>query len=148
GLAWSPSISSGWLGKLFGDHKTVWRGGYQISYQPEYTQILSLDLSTSTPNAIKIDMAASTTTGRGDPNWLEQLPTAAPRQPSVMDTQYGTLEKNFRNPYTERWSFGMQRQLPGQSLVDVSYVGAESHRLTVRADLNPRQPDGLRLHPD
>jgi hypothetical protein len=33
GVAWSPSFRSGRLGKLHGDRKTVWRGGYQISYQ-------------------------------------------------------------------------------------------------------------------
>src|SRR5262249_57601166 len=32
GLAWSPSHLSGLWGRLFGDGKTVWRGGYQISY--------------------------------------------------------------------------------------------------------------------
>jgi hypothetical protein len=147
GLAWSPSFSSGWLGTLFGDHKTVWRGGYQMSYQPLYTQIISLDLAGSTPNAIFIDQRAAAT-GRGDPNWFAQLPGAMPRPPSLLDTQYGTLEKNFRNPYTERWSFGFERQLPSQSLLDVSYVGAEAHKLTTRADLNPLQPSGSRLHPD
>jgi outer membrane receptor protein involved in Fe transport len=147
GLAWSPSFSSGWLGTLFGDHKTVWRGGYQISYQELYTQIISLDLATATPNAITIDQV-SRAPGRGDANWFAQLPAATPRPPSLLDTQYGTLEKNFRNPYTERWSFGFQRQLRGQALLDVSYIGAESHKLTTRADLNPLQPSGLRLHPD
>jgi hypothetical protein len=147
GLAWSPSLSSGWLGKLFGEHKTVWRAGYQISYQALYTQALSLDLAASTPNAIMIDQI-STTSGRGDPNWSAQLPASTPRPPSLLDTQYGTLEKNFRNAYTERFSFGFQRQLPGRSLLDVSYVGAESHHLTTRADLNPMQHNGRRLHPD
>jgi outer membrane receptor protein involved in Fe transport len=147
GLAWSPSFSSGWLGTLFGDHKTVWRGGYQISYQELYTQIISLDLATATPNAISIDQVALAP-GRGDPNWSAQLPAATPRPPSLLDAQYGTLEKNLRNPYTERWSFGFQRQLPGQSLLDVSYIGSESHKLTTRADLNPLQPSGVRLHPD
>jgi len=151
GLAWSPSLSSGWLGKLFGDHKTVWRGGYQISYQELFTQIITLDLAAATPNAISIDQVALAP-GRGDPDWFAQLPAATPRPPSLLDTQYGTLEKSFRNPCTERWSFGFQRQLRGpvlgDALLDVSYVGAESHKLTTRADLNPLQPSGLRLHPD
>jgi len=116
-----------------------------------FTQILSLDLAAATPNAIFIDQV-TLAPGRGDPNWFAQLPAAAPRPPSLLDTQYGTLEKNFRNPYTERWSFGLQRQLRvpvlGAALVDVSYIGAESHRLTTRSDLNPLQPSGLRLHPD
>ena len=34
-------------------------------------------------------------------------------------------------------------------LLDLSYVGSESHRLTTRADWNPRLPTGtLRLYPD
>lgn len=147
GLAWSPSFSSGVLSKIFGDHKLVWRGGYQISYQALYTQALSLDLAASTPNAIMIDQT-SAAAGRGDANWSLQLPASTARPPSLLDTQYGTLERNFRNPYTERFSFGFQRQLPGQSLLDVSYVGAESHHLTTRADLNPVQPSGATLHPD
>jgi hypothetical protein len=148
GFAWTPSLASGWLGKWLGDHQTVWRGGYQISYAPLYTQILSLDLATSTPNAISIDQRAVSRTGRGDPNWFESLPAGALRPPSLLDTQYGTLENNFRLPYTERWSFGFQRSIRGLVLLDASYVGAEGHRLTTRADLNPLQPDGLRLHSD
>src|SRR5215469_2795968 len=38
--------------------------------------------------------------------------------------------------------------MPGQILLDMSYVGAESHKLTTRADMNPRQPSGLFLHPE
>jgi hypothetical protein len=58
------------------------------------------------------------------------------------------IEKNFRNPYTGRWSFGFQRQLSSKLVLDGSYVGSESHRLTTWADVNPRQPNGQRLHPD
>ena len=65
-----------------------------------------------------------------------------------MDPQ-NPLDKNLRNPYTERWSFGLQRQLRENILLDVSYIGSESHRLTTRADWNPRLPTGtLRLHPN
>ncbi len=126
--------------------KTVWRGGYQISYQALYTQMISLDLATSTPNAVFADIVAAPT-GRGTANWTAQLPAATPRQPILLDTQYGTLEKDFRNPYTERWSFGFQRQLRSHVLLDVSYVGSGSHKLTTRADLNPGL-DGARLHPE
>ena len=56
GLAWSPSFRSGWLGKLFGEDKTVWRGGFQISYDAFFTQMISLLLATSTPNGISTDI--------------------------------------------------------------------------------------------
>lgn len=51
-------------------------------------------------------------------------------------------------PYTERWSFGFQRQLSAGTLLDVSYVGSESHKLTTRADWNPRLLTGIRLYPN
>jgi hypothetical protein len=149
GLAWSPRVDatrSGWLGRLLGDGKTVWRGGYQISYDSLPTQLISLGPATSTPNAIT-NLITAPNTGRGSANWLEQLPTTAPA-PRLTDSQM-MLDQNLRNPYTERWSFGFQRQLPESMLLELSYVGSESHRLTTKADWNPRLPTGtLRLYPN
>jgi outer membrane receptor protein involved in Fe transport len=146
GLAWSPVFRPGWLRSLFGEDKTVWRGGYQISYDAPFTEELSLLLATSTPNAISTTTTAPGS-GRGLPNWFEQLPAAA-SAPRLLDTQQGALEKDFRNPYTERWSFGFQRQLSNKLVLDGSYVGSESHKLTTWDDVNPRQLNGQRLYPD
>jgi hypothetical protein len=146
GLAWSPSFRSGWLRKLFGENNTVWRGGYQISYDAPFTQMLSLGMATHPPNAVRVENVAPST-GRGSPNWFAQLPVGG-NPPSVLDNQDGVLEKDFRNPYTERWSFGLQKQLSNTMVLDGSYVGSESHRLATNSDLNPKQPDNTRLHPD
>jgi hypothetical protein len=144
GLAWSPAVRSGWLGHLFGDGKTVWRGGYQISYDSEFTQLIFLGPATTTPNAINTPVNAPNT-GRGSPNWFEQLPAAAAAA-SLSDSRIG-IDKNLRNPYTERWSFGFERQLGKSAVLDVSYIGSESHRLLTKADWNPRLLSGVRLYP-
>ncbi|MDQ2944471.1 MAG: hypothetical protein M3Y27_00745, partial [Acidobacteriota bacterium] len=144
GFAWSPAMRSDWLGKLFGDGKTVWRGGYQISYDAMFTQIISLDLASSTPNAISTAFTAQNT-GRGSPNFSTILPNT-PSAPSLTDPQPGAVEKDLRTPYTERWSFGFQRQLPEGILLDVSYVGTVSHKLATRADFNPRLLNNQRLY--
>jgi hypothetical protein len=148
GLAWSPRMGgshSGWFGRLLGDGKTVWRGGYQISYDSLPTQLISLGPATSTPNAINVPVTAPNT-GRGSANWYERLPTTA-TAPSLTDMQT-MLDQNLRNPYTERWSFGFQRLVAETFLLEASYVGSESHRVTTRADWNPRLPTGtLRLYP-
>ncbi|MBV8733013.1 MAG: TonB-dependent receptor, partial [Acidobacteriia bacterium] len=99
GLAWSPTAHSGLLGKLFGDGKTVWRGGYQISYDSLPTQLIFLGPATTTPNAIST-MVNAPNTGRGLPNWLEQLPSTA-AAPKLTDSRTA-LESDLRNPYTER----------------------------------------------
>jgi hypothetical protein len=145
GLAWSPAIRSGWLGHLFGDGKTVWRGGYQISYDAEFTQLIFLGPATTTPNAINTPVNAPNT-GRGLPNWFEQLPTAA-ASASLSDSRIG-IDTDLRNPYTERWSFGLERQLAQNAVLDVSYIGSESHRLLTKADWNPRLLNGVRLYPN
>jgi hypothetical protein len=138
GLAWSPPARSGWLGRLLGDGKSVWRGGYQISYDAPFAQAIFLHAAQSSPNAITVS-ANSLTTGRGSPDWYEQLPTSA-TAPNLSDTRW-TFDKNLRSPYTERWSFGFQRQLLQDSVLEVSYVGSESHELTTKENLNPQLPN-------
>jgi hypothetical protein len=144
GLAWSPDMHSGLLGRLFGQGKTVWRGGYQISYDSLPTQLVSLGPATTTPNAISTPVN-SLNTGRGSPGWYEQLPESA-ATPTLTDSRTA-IDANLRNPYTERWSFGFQRQLPQSTVLDVSYVGSVSHELTTLADWNPRLLNGIRLYP-
>jgi Carboxypeptidase regulatory-like domain/TonB dependent receptor len=145
GLAWSPQSGSP-LGRVFGmGGKTIWRGGYQISYDFLPTQLILLGPADSSPNAILTQITAPNA-GRGVANWIEQMPMQA-NAPSLLDSE-NPLAANLRNPYTERWSFGFQRELEPKMFLDVSYVGSESHRLTTRADWNPRLPTGtLRLYP-
>src|SRR5262249_46169986 len=129
---------SGLLARLFGDGKTVWRGGYQISYDVLFTEMIVLGPATSTPNAISVPVITPNT-GRGLPNWIEQLPASA-TAPKLSDNRVA-IASDFRNPYTERWFFGFQRQLPQSTVLDVAYVGSESHRLTTKSELNPRLPN-------
>jgi outer membrane receptor protein involved in Fe transport len=136
GFAWSPHKNG----------HTVLRGGYQIGYDQLPTQLVALGPASSSPNAIT-DNIKSPNIGRGYSNWYEQVPASA-NAPSLMDSQMA-LDGNLRSPYTERWSFGFQRAAGPGIVMDVSYVGSESHDLTTRADWNPRLPTGtLRLHPD
>ena len=124
----------------------MWRGGYQISYDPLFTQPLSLLLAPSSPNSISTIITAPGT-GRGSPNWSRQLPASAAAA-SLLDAQRGAFQKDFRNAYTEHWSFGFQRQLSNNLVLDGSYLGSETHRLLTLADVNPRLPNGQRLYLD
>ena len=47
--------------------------------------------------------------------------------------------RGVRNPYTMHWSFGLQRELPGRFVLDVSYVGSKSVAL-------PQVPSGVDLN--
>jgi hypothetical protein len=85
--------------------------------------------------------------GRGIANWSAQLPSEV-WPASTLDAQDGILEKDFRSPYTERWSLSVQRGLPRDFVVEAAYVGSVSHKLATRADVNPFVSASARLHPD
>ncbi len=146
GLSFSPSASGGLLGKLLGDRRTVIRTGYQIGYDSFFNNIASNAVA-AVPNLIATSFVyqASADQPRGEPNLSRTLPTQA-RAPLPIDSQTLMLE-NLRNPYYQRWSFGLQRQLPRKAVLDVSYVGSKGTRLFANEDLNPLVPSGMRIAP-
>ena len=145
GFAWSPSFKEGFLGKLFGDGKTVWRGGYQVTYDGFFNNLLS-NIMADAPNSVSTTFTGPNS-GRGASNFFATLPTTA-RPVTLQDSQTSVFDPNIRNPYTERWSFGFQRQLPQKVLLDVSYVGTAGHKLFTNEDLNYRKADNTRVYPN
>jgi hypothetical protein len=145
GFAWSPNARSGLLGKIFGEGKTVWRGGFQISYSAFWDAMIA-GIQSDVPNSVATLFQAPAV-GRGAANFSSTIP-AAPRAITLLDPQSNVLDPNIRNPYTELWSFGFQRELPQKLILDLSYVGSAAHKLFTRVDANPRQPNGTRVYPD
>src|SRR6185437_428368 len=50
--------------------------------------------------------------------------------PIIFDTR-------FRNPASNNWNFGIQRELPGNNVMDIAYVASEAHHLFRQMDGNP-----------
>ena len=146
GFAYSPSFQSGALGAIFGDRKSVIRSGYQIGYDSFFNNIAS-NAATSSPNVIATRDIAPTTTGadRGLANLSSRLPTVA-RPLSPLDAQT-LVDPNLVNPYYQRWSLGIQRELPGSLIIDVSYIGSKGTKLYLNEERNPQVPANLRITP-
>jgi hypothetical protein len=139
GFAYSPKFESGLMHRLVGNDATVIRGGFAIAYDPAFYNILlnlqnvapySAALSLSTTNAL-----ASTTTS---PLPLPLNPTAVNNQAIAVASGVLPLGKlnpiflsqtqvssDFRSPYSEQFSFGIQRQLNRSNVFEVSYVGTQ-----------------------
>jgi hypothetical protein len=146
GIAYTPSFNSGPLRVLFGDRRTVIRSGYQIGYDSFFNNIAS-NAATSSPNVIATQRFSTVTTAlpRGLANLSTFLPTVA-RPLSPFDGQT-LVDPNLVNPYYQRWSLGVQRELPGQTVVDVSYVGTKGTMLYMNEDRNPQVPANLQVTP-
>ena len=62
------------------------------------------------------------------------VPDGALLAPVIFDT-------HFRNPVTNSYFFGIQRNLPGNVVIDVNYVGNNSHHVFRVFDANPPDPE-------
>lgn len=134
-----PSVGFAWSPGFLGGGKTVVRGGFQVSYDRWFNNLLS-NMAAATPNNPSNQPVNCGTgcTGRG----LDKLYATrfgAMVNGGVATTLDATSQfpANIRNPYTERWSFGVQRELPAGMIMDLSYVGAASHKLFQQQQLNP-----------
>jgi hypothetical protein len=156
GVAWAPSFTDGFLGKVFGDRKTSVRGGYSLVYDRVggaltfiADQVSYIFDSSATTN---FGTANATTALLNDPRFtgLNTLPVnnipptiTRPNTPFIDggvpvgtvtgETNYA-IDQNFQVPYSHQFSAGFQRELPGNMLIDVSYVGRRGRKLFTQAD--------------
>ena len=145
GVAWAPSYEKGLLGGFFGEHKSVIRAGYQIGYDSFFNNIAS-NAATSSPNLISTTITTQTTVAnpRGLANFSAQVPTV----PNLNARSGQTLiAPNLVNPYYQRFSLGMQRELPFKVVMDISYVGSRGVKLYINEDANPSVRPELRILP-
>jgi len=147
GIAYTPAYQDGPLALIFGNKKSVIRTGYNIGYDSFFNNIAS-NASTSSPNVVStlftsaVDPAISP---RGAANFSTLFPSA-PRALLPSDSQ-NLVDKNLVNPYYQHWSFGIQREVPGNVVIDMSYVGTKGTKLFAQEDLNPIVPAALRITP-
>lgn len=146
GIAYSPSFSSGIRGFIFGEKKMVIRAGYNIGYDSFFNNIASNAVASS-PNTIVTNNTSILTAAnpRGLPNFSSQFPTTAA---AVTPLSGQTLiAPNLVNPYYQRYSLGIQRELPFKLIMDLSYVGSQGRKLFINEDANPLVRPELRVTP-
>lgn len=123
---------------LFGDSKTVIRGGFAVNYDFFFNNILS-NTAASVPNSFGVtNFGASLpveTDPRGIANFGEgSLPTSGTPDPFAT---INTIPSNLVNPQTYVYNFNVQRELPFNLIADVAYVGSRGTRLFINEQLNP-----------
>ena len=164
-LAWNPTFHSGFLFTLLGQNSTVIRGGYSRLYgrdlginvvsnpvlgygflQPDscIPSMPGSGLKTCVgvkgvdpTNAFRIGTNADGTTVPFGP-LSATLPT--PVQPGV-GTNPGaelmdSMDQNFRPNDTDEGDFTIQRQLKGNAILEVGWVGVWGHHLFQGIDMN------------
>jgi Carboxypeptidase regulatory-like domain len=154
---WGPSVGFAWnpkghdfLDRMMGGEKMVWRGGFQISYDSAFNNLLS-NIAGSSPNTLGgiITSVSSAGSPRGMANFSTAFGGIAPTPPTAQSPQQNLFLTPFQNPQTDRWSLGFEREMPYGFVWDSSYVGSFSHHLYRTIDMNPivNPTTGARFQP-
>jgi Carboxypeptidase regulatory-like domain len=161
GLAYNPSFHSGPLGSLFGNRKTTVRLGASLLYDRiAGGASFGLDQNTFLFDAQANNFFGVPRNPRNslllDPRF-NGLNTNLPPFPAAPDTtppatpnldssgnpvgtanggfpSFFQFDRNTKNPYSILLNFGIQRELPGNLLLETSYVGRLGRRLLAVGD--------------
>lgn len=159
GFAYNPSFETGVLGAFFGQRKTSIRGSASIVYDRVGGAVTFIQDQSNyifdSNNAVNFGNLDPRLALLNDPRFtsLNSLPvTVAPPSVARPNTPFvnasgvpvgsitGTgqssyvVAKDFEIPYSYAFNFGMQRELPGNMLLDVSYVGRLGRKLFTQSD--------------
>ncbi|MEN6534978.1 MAG: TonB-dependent receptor [Bryobacteraceae bacterium] len=121
--------------------KTILRAGYGIfvaSIGTNYTNTNLSGFSQETPITASEDNGLTyiATTANPFPSGLTQPAGASGGLSTYLGQNISYFSKHRKHPYAQRWSFGLQRELPFKMMAEASYVGNRSTRASIDRNIN------------
>ena len=163
-FAWNPSLRSGPLGRIFGDRKTVLRGGFAIVYDRSNTvQAVEIPmLGVGFDQTINVQTPPCNSTGAGGSGCNAAAGSANPglsvfrvgvdgtiplpvptsvTSPVIPSTGFGEILSFQVDPNTKvgrsyNFDLSLQRELPGGMVLEAAYVGRTARHLPQAVNLN------------
>ncbi|HWB82593.1 MAG TPA: carboxypeptidase-like regulatory domain-containing protein [Bryobacteraceae bacterium] len=135
GFAWTPPVL---------DRKTVVRGGFGVFVEPlGITGLNQSGFSQTTQFVATNDNYISPAASLSDPfpGGIFQPSGASKGTGTFLGQGITFYNPNSLDPYSLRWDFGIQRQLPGNLVLEVAYIGNHAIHLpgSVQLDYVPQQ---------
>jgi len=159
GLAYSPGFSEGVLGKVFGGPG---KSSIRASYGLYYTSVEDLNLFYevgdapfglywTSPDAVDFAEPFRNRQTGGPDGTGQRFPFTVPipGSPANKTLDFSVYEPlsyfpgydiHNKLPYAEHFNFSIQRELSRSTILTLSYVGTEGHRLIAQTEANPGDP--------
>lgn len=158
GIAWSPRSDGNMFEKLLGGDKTVIRAGYSLRrftepqqfvwdmvsayaagfYQPFYSYPdFSGSAGTFTPGSVSLDSAGAPTPYPSlSYQPAEYTDTIHLANSTFGDVYFGGIDPHIRQPYTQSWNIGFQRELGPTRALEVRYNGSRTIHQWIAQNIN------------
>ncbi len=132
----SPRFGIAWTPKQF-QSKYVIRAGFGVFVSPNGTTgVNSEGFSQTTQMTVTNNnyLSPATTLSNPFPNGIITPPGSTLGAGTFLGNQITFYDPQARNTYSMRWNFGIQRELPGQLVLEVAYIGNHAVHVLVTTD--------------
>ena len=123
---WGPRIGFAYTPRfwktLFGEDKTVIRGGYLIAYEAAFYNIL-LNITTAAPHVFLFNPTLVGVQGDGSGGSLAGAAVVPFGTRDPREFNRTIVPPDFRSPYVQNWSLGIQREFGSSIVAEARYVG-------------------------
>ena len=132
--------------------KTIIRGGYGIfkaSIGVNYSNTDQTGFSQATPVVVTRDNGLSyvATNANPLPDGLTKPLGASGGLRTYIGQSVNFFLEERKQPYAQRWSFGIQQEVPLKAMIEASYVGNRSTRLNINRQLSTTPAQYLSTSP-
>ncbi len=141
GFAWNPKTDrTGFWGWLTGGDKLVIRGGYSLTYDQIFQNVL-LNTSRNYPRGVQVALGPIS----GQRLFLRSNWPSPPTpqdfvrlggNPDLLPYRYFSLNKRVSQPYTNQYSLTLQRQFFNDYVLSIGYVGTRALKLIREYETN------------
>lgn len=141
GFAWSPDFN--FLGSRFSNGKTVLRGGFGVSYDPGFFNIVN-NMVTAAPFAA-VGFIRQNDPGVAGAVGVPFLPSTPAQLALTPATNGGDprlfnqtrVADDFHNPYTMSFNFGIQQEVWKNAVLEIRYSGSRIRDQFQTVNANP-----------
>jgi TonB dependent receptor len=120
------------------NEKTVLRGGYGLSYLPVFDPSTSNGFSVSTDYVASTDgnLTPANVLSNPYPNGLIRPAGSTLGLATLIGQGFTFYNTDIKIPMNHQFSFGIQREIPGGMMLDVSFIGSRTRNLITSRSIN------------